>query len=121
MDPSQVAGGHSSRSFSRLESSNVKVDPLLYGSAEAPENTASPDTFFAEQAILSPSSEEKASKADIFASRDESEDSLPEDFANVGGSPGFIPPSTVDELPIEVKSMTERFAVPCLVLLHPED
>lgn len=109
---STQTGSHSTKSFTRLDNSNANANTTSYGSPEVPNSTSFTDSFYPDQTILSPGSEERASKSDVFASRDESEDDQADDFSTGRATPAYVAPSSIDELPIEVKSLTERWVSP---------
>ncbi|KAL1589081.1 hypothetical protein WHR41_02128 [Cladosporium halotolerans] len=106
---------HTSRSFTRMESpSSTPSSPRkranttqVSGIASIPEARsidASPELFG------------KDSKADVFENRHDEED---EGSETEVATPELNLPSTLDELPIEIRSMTERFLDSLSAKVHP--
>ncbi len=97
---------HASKSFTRLEP--TAQSPLGRSRASTVEG-AIPETPHSAHVTLSPGSEEKAARRDIFVSRDEDDsgDETVED--SVGSARRQL--ETFEELPVEIRSLTERYTL----------
>ncbi|KAJ9662218.1 hypothetical protein H2201_006148 [Coniosporium apollinis] len=105
---------HSSKSFTRLEP--TAQSPLGRSRASTFQGAIS-ELPHADHITLSPGSEEKAAQRDIFVSKDEddSEDEIFED--NAGSASKQL--EAFEELPIEIRSLTERFLESLSAKVHP--
>ncbi|KAF2473032.1 uncharacterized protein BDR25DRAFT_302064 [Lindgomyces ingoldianus] len=99
---------HTSKSFTRLESPQSHT-PLSRSRASTLQGPPVPDILDPLQVTLSPDSEDPKD-GDIFASRDDQD---PED------PPVRTVPDTFEELPIEIRSLTERFLESLSAKVHP--
>lgn len=94
---------HTSKSFTRLESTHTTKDPLARSRATTIQGPAVPDILDPLKERIIPEDDEGHVDGDVFArkgSTDE-DDSQPKDA-----------PDTFEELPIEIRSVTERYCQP---------
>ncbi|KAF2687124.1 hypothetical protein K458DRAFT_361570 [Lentithecium fluviatile CBS 122367] len=99
---------HASKSFSRLESSQAK-SPLSRSRAstlQGPPVPAIADPL----KTASPSEEDEHTDGDVFATKIDTEE-------EAGKEPGV--PDSFEELPIEIRSLTERFLESLSAKVHP--
>lgn len=92
-----------SQSFKRLDS--IPQTPT-HRSRASTTGGLPPEILFPQNVSLSPESEEKAGKGDIFSTRDD-EDS--DGSAHDEETSEVVLAITFEELPIEIRSMTERY------------
>lgn len=102
---------HTSRSFTRMES-----PPSTASSPRKRANTTIPS--IPEARPIDPSLElsGKDPKVDVFENREDEEDEVSEPDTP---APELNLPSTLDELPIEIRSLTERFLESLSAKVHP--
>lgn len=90
---------HTSKSFTRLETAAAK-DPLSRSRASTLQGPPVPSILDPLKQKLAPGSEDDHDDGDVFTTqKDAEEESAPE--------PGL--PDTFEELPIEIRSLTERY------------
>ncbi|KAF2501820.1 hypothetical protein BU16DRAFT_569715 [Lophium mytilinum] len=105
---------HTSKSFSRLEPSK---SPLSRSRASTLQGPPVPDILFPQDVVMSPSVEDGEEKKDIFASKDGDESVDGE--LDEQDAPDIKLPDTFEELPIEIRSLTERFLESLSAKVHP--
>ena len=94
---------HTSKSFSRLEPASQS--PLSRSRASTIQGPSIPEILYPQNASLSLESDEKEQKGDIFTEDDEESVDGALDEAD---APSIKLPDTSEELPIEIRSLTER-------------
>ena len=93
-----------SKSFTRLETVPAK-DPLSRSRASTIQGPPVPSILDPLKQKLAPGSEDGHDNGDVFTTQEDAEEgSAPE--------PGL--PDTFEELPIEIRSLTERYGAPIL-------
>ncbi|KAJ4305386.1 hypothetical protein N0V90_000917 [Kalmusia sp. IMI 367209] len=100
---------HTSKSFTRLESTQAK-SPLSRSRASTLQGPPMPTILDPLKATATPDEEEGHANGDVFASK-ENEDEEPEHEPSV--------PEGFEELPIEIRSLTERFLESLSAKVHP--
>ncbi|KAF2814976.1 uncharacterized protein BDZ99DRAFT_434980 [Mytilinidion resinicola] len=105
---------HPSKSFSRLEPSK---SPLSRSRASTLQGPPVPDILFPQDVVMSPQAEDGEEKKDIFASKDDNESVDGE--LDEQDAPHIKLPDTFEELPIEIRSLTERFLESLSAKVHP--
>ncbi|KAF1982307.1 hypothetical protein K402DRAFT_397747 [Aulographum hederae CBS 113979] len=106
---------HVSKSFSRLEPSHQ--NPLNRARASTLQGPPIPEILYPENVTESPVDEDPTEKGDIFETRDE-EDAGTEP-ATGNDTPVMKLPGTFEDLPIEIRSLTERFLESLSAKVHP--
>jgi len=92
---------HTSKSFTRLETAQAK-DPLSRSRASTLQGPPVPDILDPLKATLTPENEDGHADGDVFAPQEAIEEES-------GREPGV--PDTFEELPIEIRSLTERYCI----------
>lgn len=95
---------HTSKSFTRLESTQAR-GPLSRSRASTLQGPPVPDILDPLREQLSPENEDGPAGGDVFATKEDAMDGS-------GYDRGL--PDTFEELPIEIRSLTERYAIPVL-------
>ena len=101
---SRPKGPLASKSFTRMEPS--RQNPFARSRASTVQTGIIPEILYPRNGSLSPGGEEHDEKEDIFASKEE-EATTDGAFDDAAGSDMELP-KTLDDLPIEIKSLTER-------------
>lgn len=95
---------HTSKSFTRLESTQAK-SPLSRSRASTLQGPPVPDILDPLKETLSPENEDGRVGADVFASKEDDEGETVQEPRS---------PDSFEELPIEIRSLTERYR-----MVHP--
>jgi hypothetical protein len=95
---------HTSKSFSRLEPASQS--PLSRSRASTIQGPSIPEIHYPQNASLSLESDEQEQKGDIFTTEDD-EESV-DGALDEADAPSIKLPDTFEELPIEIRSLTER-------------
>lgn len=106
---------HASKSFSRLEPASQS--PLSRSRASTIQGPSIPEILYPQNASLSLESDEKEQKGDIFTTEDD-EESV-DGALDEADAPSIKLPDTFEELPIEIRSLTERFLESLSAKVHP--
>ncbi|OCK86304.1 hypothetical protein K432DRAFT_341383 [Lepidopterella palustris CBS 459.81] len=104
-----------SKSFSRLEPATQS--PLNRSRASTIQGPPVPEILFPQNASLTTDTEEKEEDGDIFATNDD-EDTV-DVLLHEADAPDIKLPDTFEELPIEIRSLTERFLESLSAKVHP--
>ncbi|KAK3070711.1 hypothetical protein LTR53_009964, partial [Teratosphaeriaceae sp. CCFEE 6253] len=108
-------GLHGSRSFSRMPSSPSSTSPRKR--ATTLQEAGIPAVPEARSIDGSP--EMVGKKADVFEYQEDEEDRNREQSSTTSANPALKLPSTFDDLPIEIKSLSERFLESLSAKVHP--
>jgi hypothetical protein len=93
---------HTSKSFTRLETASAK-DPLSRSRASTLQGPPVPSILDPLKQKLAPGSEDGLDDGDVFTTHEDTEEE---------SAPELGLPDTFEELPIEIRSLTERYNVP---------
>ncbi|KAF2203391.1 hypothetical protein GQ43DRAFT_390103 [Delitschia confertaspora ATCC 74209] len=102
---------HTSKSFTRLES--VPQSPQARSRASTIQGPPVPNILFTPNTTHSADEEDGKAGRDIFATKEVEEDEIKT------GVPESAVPDTFEELPIEIRSLTERFLESLSAKVHP--
>ncbi|KAF2866006.1 hypothetical protein BDV95DRAFT_585616 [Massariosphaeria phaeospora] len=102
---------HTSKSFTRLETVPAQ-SPLARSRASTLQAPPVPDILDPLKVRIAPESEEELGDGDVFATRESGED-------EEAKAPESGVPDTFEELPIEIRSLTERFLESLSAKVHP--
>ncbi|KAF2790653.1 hypothetical protein K505DRAFT_377386 [Melanomma pulvis-pyrius CBS 109.77] len=100
---------HTSKSFTRLETAPSK-SPLSRSRASTLQGPPVPSLLGPLKLKLAPGSEDGHDDGDVFTTQEDAEDAIPSEPAL---------PDTFEELPIEIRSLTERFLESLSAKVHP--
>ncbi|KAH7138961.1 hypothetical protein B0J11DRAFT_515740 [Dendryphion nanum] len=102
---------HASKSFTRLESTHASKDPLSRSRASTIQGPPVPDILDPLKERISPEDDEGHTEGDVFARKEAADEEDAEQNHSV--------PDTFEELPIEIRSLTERFLESLSAKVHP--